>query len=261
MLECRDLGLSYEGVPVLEEISFSMDKGQFYVLLGRNGSGKTSLIHCLNKTAEPDKGQINIMGKNLKEMSPRQIAGKISLVPQEHMDVFPFTVLDVVVMGRAPFLGFTQRPGPKDYDLAAQALAWLNAEFLGSKNFNRISGGERQIALLARALVQSSSILLLDEPCNHLDFNNQFLLLSTIKSLCRTQGLSILAAMHDPNMAALFADQVIMIQDKTIMAKGLVEDIMTPETISILYDTKISPVTLKGRGNLFFPDTIFKGKP
>ncbi len=259
LMACTNLNVAYGDTPVLQSISFTLTPGKFYGLLGRNGSGKTTLIHCLNRTRDPNGGTIAIGGKDIATLSPKTLAGQVSLVPQEHVDVFPFTVLDMVVMGRAPHLGLIQRPGVEDYETATQALESLNAGHLADKNFNRISGGERQISLLARALAQSTKIILLDEPCNHLDFNNQFRLLSTISALCHNRGITVLAAMHDPNTTALFADEVIMLKNCTILSKGPVNTVMTQETMSTLYDTPISAIPLDQGRDLFFPDTIRKG--
>ncbi len=256
-LECRGLYFSYRHLPVLKNLSLCARAGRFCAVLGRNGSGKTTLLHCLNRTLTADAGSILIHGTSLMSMSQNQIAKKISLVPQEHMDIFPYRVLDVVVMGRAPFLKISQRPGPKDYEMAHNSLNSLNAGRLAMKNFNRISGGERQIVLLARALTQASHIMLLDEPTNHLDFNNQYHLLSSIRSLCRAKNLCILASMHDPNMAALFADDVIMISKGSIMACGPACEVMTEHNISALYGTGINSIQLTSGKKAFFPDNIF----
>jgi len=257
-LECRGLYFSYRHLPVLKNLSLRARAGRFCAVLGRNGSGKTTLLHCLNRTLTADTGTILIHGKDIGSMSQNRIARKISLVPQEHMDIFPYRVLDVVVMGRAPFLKISQQPGPWDYEIAQNSLNCLNAGSLAMKNFNRISGGERQIVLLARALTQASHIMLLDEPTNHLDFNNQYHLLSSIRSLCRVKNLCIIASMHDPNMAALFADDVIMISKGSIMACGPSEEVMTERNISDLYGTCINSVQLTAGKEIFFPDNIFR---
>ena len=260
-MECRNLCFGYGSKAVLSDLSFEVGKGRFYAILGRNGSGKTTLLHCLNRVLVPDSGTILVQGRDIRTLSRNGIAKFIGLVPQEHMDIFPFSVLDVVVMGRTPFLGMTERPGPRDRDLAMDALSALNAEYLAHRNFNRISGGERRIALLARALTQATGVMLLDEPTNHLDFNNQYRLLATIKSLCRKKDISIVASMHDPNMAALFADAVIMIRDGKVMAKGPARKVMTRENINALYNTDVTPVSLNANATLFFPDTVVREVP
>ncbi len=258
-LECQNLGFTYQDHPVLNHISFKIHSGRFCAILGRNGSGKTTLLHCLNNILSPDAGKILVHGKNILTMDQKRIAQQISLVPQEHLDIFPYRVIDVVVMGRAPFLGLSQRPGKSDYKMAKDALNFLNAGTLALKNFNRISGGERQMSLLARALTQTTCVMLLDEPTNHLDFNNQYHLLAAMKSLCRSRGISIVASMHDPNMAALFADDLILIKEGRIMAQGDTNEVMTQKNISNLYDTPLGQVKINGHKKLFFPKTVLNG--
>ncbi|MCG8565748.1 MAG: ABC transporter ATP-binding protein [Desulfobacterales bacterium] len=259
-LECRTLAFSHGNTPILKDISFTVRRGRFCAILGRNGSGKTTLLHCLNRVHAPQRGQVLLQGKDSAELSQKQIAQRISLVPQEHMDMFPFRVIDVVVMGRAPFLALSALPGKADYQMAENALAALNASELAPKNFNQISGGERRIALLARAMTQATKIMLLDEPTNHLDFNNQYHLLSAIKNQCTQEEISIIASMHDPNMAALFADDVVMIKDGEVMAKGAAEDLMTRENISRLYDTPVEQLNVPGYpGPMFFPEQLTQG--
>jgi iron complex transport system ATP-binding protein len=208
----------------------------------------------------PESGVIKVCGTDIHTLSQNRVAQLISLVPQEQMDIFPYAVLDVVVMGRAPYLTLAQRPSQSDYCLAAQALDRLNAGYLAPRNFNRISGGERQISLLARALVQAGHLMLLDEPTNHLDFNNQYHLLGTIKTLCREKGISMIASMHDPNLAAFFADAVVMIKNGEILARGNARDVMTAENISTLYDTDTSGIRLTENCRLFFPDHLLNRK-
>jgi len=258
ILECRSLGFSYADKQILHDISFKVNGGAFYAVLGRNGSGKTTLIHCLNKILTPVSGQILIQEQDLMSLSRSEIARMISLLPQEHIDIFPYSVLDVVVMGRAPFLKVAAGPGTEDYQIAANALRELNAYKLADKNFNRISGGERQIVLLARSLAQATQVMLLDEPTNHLDFNNQYHLLATIKQLCHTKKISIIASMHDPNMAAMFADAVIMIKKGEVMVKGSANAVMTKENISELYETDTGEIRVNANKNMFLPNHILK---
>ena len=264
MLECHHLGFDYKDKSILTDISFEVPKGHFCVLLGRNGSGKTTLLHCLNRILRPVTGRVCINGMDLSELSPNDIARAISLVPQEHIDIFPFRVLDVVVMGRAPFLKMSARPDENDYRTAVLSLKALNADHLSHKNFNRISGGERQIVLLARSLAQASPVMLLDEPTNHLDFNHQYHLLASVKRLCREKNICIVASMHDPNMAVLFADSVIMLKDGRIMAKGSKDRVMTRTHISALYaidthEVLIAPASDPGK-KIFLPCLVIKDR-
>jgi iron complex transport system ATP-binding protein len=256
MLSCHNLGFRYGEVPVLQDISFTLEKGTFCVVLGRNGSGKTTLIHCLNRILHPTSGQVKIDSKDMTSLSRNEIARAVSLVPQEHMEIFPFRVIDVVVMARAPFLGTAAAPKARDYELAADALKQLHAIHLAEKNFNRISGGERQIVLLARAIAQNPRIMLLDEPTNHLDFNNQYHLLSAIKDLCRSSDLCIVASMHDPNLASLFADQIIMLKNGQILFQGSSRVIMTSRHMSLLYDIPTESIDIADQIRLFLPAQV-----
>lgn len=258
-VECCALGFSYGQTRILDDISFGIKPGLFYAILGKNGSGKTTLLHCLNKILKPTAGAVRILGRNMADLSQGEIARHISFVPQEHMEIFPFRVIDVVVMGRAPFIGLTQIPGQGDRRLAMDALKLLGSEHLAGCNFNRISGGERQIALLAMALVQAGRVMLLDEPTNHLDFHNQYHLLRRIKTLCGTRRTSVIASMHDPNMAMCFADRVIMLKHGRIIAAGGLDETMTTDNLDRLYDTRTVAVSTLERTRFFLPESAMVG--
>ncbi len=257
-LACRNLFFSHGNVPILKGISLAMKSGTFTAILGRNGSGKTTLIHCLTGIKKTAPGTVYIKGIDMRTLSRKEVARHISLVVQENPEVFPFTVLDVVVMGRAPFLGVTQVPGPKEYELAIKALNTLDVLHLAQCNFNRISGGERQMALLACALVQTNDIMLLDEPTNHLDFKNQYLLLSRIRQLCIKCRTAVVAAMHDPNMAMLFADEVILLKDGAVFGAGPVKEVMTKPNMDMLYETDTTALPFAENGSFFIPTDVLK---
>jgi iron complex transport system ATP-binding protein len=259
-LECRNLFFSHGKIPILKGISLAIKNGTFTAILGRNGSGKTTLLHCLNGIRKTASGTVHIKGINIRTLSRKQVAQQISLVVQENPEVFPFTVLDVVVMGRAPFLGTTQVPGPEDYELAIKALKSLDVQHLAPSNFNRISGGERQMALLACALVQTSDIMLLDEPTNHLDFKNQYLLLNRIRQLCIQGNTAVVAAMHDPNMAMLFADEVILLKNGVVFGAGPVKEVMTKANMDRLYETDTTALPFARDGHFFIPTDVLHVK-
>jgi iron complex transport system ATP-binding protein len=250
---CRNLHFAYNGNPILTAVDLEVGEGEFCALLGRNGSGKTTLIYCLAGLLSPQKGTVAIDGLQLADAARTDVAQRVGLVPQEHADIFPFRVLDVVVMGRTATFGFAQRPGPEDYRAAHRVLVELDAQNLAERNFNRISGGERRIALLARALLQAEGTLLLDEPTNHLDFNNQYRLLEKIKELCREKGTSVVASLHDPNLAARFGDTVIMLGDGRVLASGRVERVMTASMVSRLYQTPTRRIATDDGEILFVP--------
>jgi iron complex transport system ATP-binding protein len=186
-------------------------------------------------------------------MSRMELARKVSLVPQEHTDIFPFRVIEVVVMGRTPHLSFGQRPGPKDYALAGELIDSLGYGHLTKRNFNRISGGERRIVLLTRALLQTSGTLLFDEPTNHLDFHNQHLILAKIKKVCQMKGARVIATMHDPNLARLFADQIILLHNGGIIAQGEASQVMTQENLSQVYETPTKCIEMPDGNCMYLP--------
>lgn len=257
-LICRSVTFDYNGRNVLDDISFQVEKGGFCAILGRNGSGKTTLLHCLNGILKPACGHISVDGLDLSRMPQDQIARHVSMVPQEHTDIFPFSVIDFVVMGRTPFLKMTRSPGPADYRMAMDALHTLNAGYLAQRNYNQLSGGERQIALLARALLQSSATILLDEPTNHLDFNNQYRMLNRMKRLCKDRNTRIIASMHDPNLAMLFSDQVVMLKHGRIIAQGKTDEVMTESSVGELYDTATQKIGLPDTVKIFLPVDIVR---
>lgn len=252
-LTCTGINFCYGSKKILSDVSFDVNSGCFCALLGRNGSGKTTLLHCINGLLKPSAGRIEVDGLTINRADRKTIARKVSLVPQEHSDIFPFSVLDVVVMGRSAHLGFAQRPGKSDYEDARRILDLLKVSHLASRSFNRISGGERQIALLARALLQSSDTLLLDEPTNHLDFKHQYVFLDKIKSLCRDRGTRVIAAMHDPNMARLFADQIVMLKAGRVLFDGPTACTMTAATVSRVYGTETRQIDLPVGTSHFLP--------
>ena len=255
-LSCKDLHYYYGPHHALKDITFEVKDACFCALLGRNGSGKTTLLQCMNGILKPSNGKLLLDGMDITTAPVRDIARHVSMVPQERTEMFPFDVLDVVVMGRTPFLKMYASPSPLDYALAKKALAMLDAEKLAHRNFNRISGGERQLALVARALVQDPSTLLLDEPTNHLDFKNQYLLLERIKVLCKERGTRVVTSMHDPNMAMLFADRIVLIKYGRVLAEGPAREIMTEKNLSDLYETELKKINIGTDRPLFLPASV-----
>jgi len=235
VLSCRNLGFSYQKKKVLENISLDFYQGEFVGLLGRNGAGKSTLLSCLCGLLSADFDRLAIEGIDLSKAGRRDIARILSFVPQEHEDMFPFSVLDVVVMGRTVFLGSFGAPGKKDVQLAKEVLAELQITDLAQRVYTSLSGGEKQLVLLARALVQTRKIVLLDEPTNHLDYKNRYHMLAQLKGLSRDHGSCIVACLHDPNHALLFADRVILLQEGRILLEGRTGEALSCDAVSRLY--------------------------
>ncbi len=235
VLSCRNLKFSYPKKKVLKNISLDFFPGEFIALLGRNGAGKSTLLSCLSGLLPSKFDHLTIDNLDLARAGRKDIARSLSFVPQEHEDMFPFSVLDVVVMGRTVFLGSFGAPGKKDVRLAKAVLAELDIFDLAHRVYTSLSGGEKQLVLLARALVQTRKIVFLDEPTNHLDYKNRYHMLATLKGLSRDHGTCVMACLHDPNHALLFADRVILLQEGRILEQGRTKKVLSCDTVSRLY--------------------------
>lgn len=239
-LSCKDLSFSYQQTTVLHNISLQFHKGEFIALLGKNGAGKSTLLSCLIGLLPSDFSHLEITGLNPLSASRTAIARQVSFVPQEHDDMFPFSVVDVVVMGRTVYLGPFGAPRDIDYTSVHEILEELYISHLKQRIYNTLSGGEKQLVLLARALVQTRTMVFLDEPTNHLDYKNRFQILANLKKQCVENNSCVVACLHDPNYANIFADRVILINEGRIVADGKTDEIMTGEAISRLYGLAVN---------------------
>ncbi len=215
-----------------------------HCILGSNGCGKTTLLRCLNGSLRLQKGQVFLNGKNISEFSIDLLARKIGMVYQEHNISFPYSVLDVVKMGRAPYLGLFERPSKEDAQIAENKLDLVGLYHLKNRPYTEISGGERQLVLIARTLTQEPEIILLDEPTSHLDFKNQVLVLKIISLLAR-RGLSILMTTHYPNHALLFSNKVSLMTKGAGLITGEPEQVLNEENLEKTYGIKVEIVTSK----------------
>ena len=238
MIKTRNLSFSYEEKMVLKNINIFLERGKLTCLLGANGSGKTTMIKSLNGIIKKDSGQIFIDGKNLDSLKQKEIAKKISMVPQEHTSVFSYKSLDVVIMGVTPYLGFGKQPDKNIYKRAKKLMKKLNILEMADRNYNELSGGERQLVLIARALLQDTEYMLFDEPTSHLDFKNQHLILRELKKLTDKQK-GVVTALHDPNLALKYSDQVIIIKEGEILTYGETDKVITSKNLSKAYETEI----------------------
>lgn len=246
MLQVNNINFSYDREPVLKNVSLEAEQGEITCLLGANGSGKTTILKCMNRLLEPEKGQISINGKPLKTLSRKEVARNLSRVPQEHRAVFSYSSRDVVAMGITPYLTSGAQPDQSVYQKADKILDKLNIGHLADRSYNCISGGERQLVLIARALMQDTKYLLLDEPTSHLDFKNQHLLMAKMRQLA-SDGKGIVTALHDPNMALKYCDKIVIILEGRVLTQGPVEKTMTADNLARAYDIPIQ-IDLNGRG-------------
>ena len=243
LFDVRNISFSYDDVEIFSDISFSIDRGDVLCILGPNGTGKTTLIKCLNGLHNIDSGEILINGENINSLSFSQISKHIGYIPQSHVPSFPFKVFDVVLMGRAPYLNLTDMPKEKDIKIAEDALKTLGIEYLKDKEYTNLSGGERQMVFLARVLCQQPDILILDEPTSHLDFGNQIKLLEIIDNLSDS-GLSIIMSSHFPDHAFLSSNKVAIMKDKKFIDFGTPDDVVTEENLKKAYSIDVKLMEL-----------------
>lgn len=252
LYEIKNISFSYDGEEIFSNISFSIDAGDVLCILGPNGTGKTTLIKCLNGLNEIDSGEIIINGKNIKKLSFKEISRHIGYIPQSHVPSFPFKVLDVVVMGRAPYLNLTDSPKQEDIDIAIRSLKTLGIEYLKDKEYTNLSGGERQLVFLARILCQQPDILILDEPTSHLDFGNQIKLLEIIDKLAKS-GLSIIMSSHFPDHAFLSSNKVAIMKNKKFIAFGSPDEVVSEENLKEAYSVDIKLIELDDNRKVCVP--------
>lgn len=229
----------YREKPTLSNVSFSVTKGELCGLLGPNGSGKTTLLKCMNRLLAIETGSITVHGQNIATLNREEIAKQIAVVPQELHIVFSFTVMQIVLMGGSVRFGLAGLPGKKDYLSAHAILEELQIEHLSKRRYNELSGGEKQMALIARALFQEAGILLLDEPTSHLDFKRQYVIMELIRKISRKKNLTTIMTLHDPNAAGRYCDRLIMMKNGRICHEGGRNQVFHVESLESIYDMKI----------------------
>ena len=252
LFDVKNISFAYDGEEIFSDISFSIDKGDVLCILGPNGTGKTTLIKCLNGLHEINSGEILINGKNIKKLSFKEISKHIGYIPQSHVPSFPFKVLDVVVMGRAPYLNLTDSPKKDDIEIALNSLKTLGIDHLKDKEYTNLSGGERQLVFLARILCQQPDILILDEPTSHLDFGNQIKLLEIIDNLARS-GLSIIMSSHFPDHAFLSSNKVAIMKDKKFIDFGSPDEVVTEDNLKKAYSIDVKLIELDNNRKVCVP--------
>ena len=234
-LKVHELEIRYDSAPVLEGLEFSIEQGELVALLGHNGAGKSTLLRCIGGSLQPDQGAILLDGKDASRFSALEIARLLAVVPQDTGVDFDFTVEEVVRMGRYPYLRRFQKEGANDDQIVTAAMEKTGILALRYRSAASLSGGERQRMIFARALCQEPKLLLLDEPTANLDIGYQWELLKTAGMLNREQGMTIIAAIHDLNLATLFFRKFILLAGGQISAIGSAEEVLTEENIRNSY--------------------------
>lgn len=234
MLEIKNLEYSIEKDKILKDISLKIKKGEFVGIIGPNGSGKSTLLKSIYGAIEKYKGNIELKGKDIKELTKKERAKNIAVLAQEEEYNFDFLVEEVVEMGRYPYKSIFEGYSKDDRELSIEMLEKVGMKKYIGKSFKNLSGGEKQRVLIARALTQQSEILILDEPTNHLDISSQLQILHMITHL----NLTVIAVLHDLNITALFCTYIYVMKNGEIRAHGKVEDILTEELIEEVFGVK-----------------------
>ena len=239
MFYFSDVWAGYNNFEILKGVSFNIEKGDFAGIIGPNGSGKTTLLRTATKIIKPFKGDIFLEEKNLGNIPLKELATVMAVVPQDTVFMFPFRVIDVVLMGRIPYInrfGFESR---KDLKIALEALEFVDGLHLKDRFIDELSGGERQRVIIAKALTQEPRILFLDEPTTHLDINHQVQIFGLLRKMNKESGLTIVAILHDLNLASDYCDKLILMDNGAIKRKGAPVEVLDYKIIEEVYKTVV----------------------
>ena len=238
-IDVRTLSFSYGGAPVLQNVSFSARGGEVIALLGPNGVGKSTLFRCLLGFLKPQRGEVRIDGKALADFSRRALAREIAYIPQSYSPTFNYTVRESVLMGVTAKLGALESPTAEQQVLVMRTLSQLGIAHLAERGSRKISGGERQLMLIARALVQNARVLIMDEPTANLDYGNSYHVMERVAQLGK-DGYTVIFSSHDPNQAFRHATRVLALKDGSILADGPSAQVLTEPVLSTLYGIPVA---------------------
>ena len=229
----------YPGVPVLHGVSIEVQAGEMLAIVGPNGAGKSTLLKVLGGSMRPIAGSVELFGRALDLIERRELARTVASVGQENAVAFRFTVLEIVLMGRAPHLGAFRFESRHDLEIAIGALERFDLAHLAGRHVQELSGGERKRVFLARALAQEPKIALLDEPTAFLDLKHVAEIFARFRQLSAERGMTVIATLHDLNAAALYADRVLLLSDGASVAYGTPEEVLTAENLERVYETNV----------------------
>lgn len=248
LIKLSNIEFSYRNIKsesdfALSDINLDINDGDFLSILGPNGSGKSTLIKLITGYLEPQSGDITLDGKQLKDYKRKDIAKKIAYVPQIPTSIYPFSVYEIVAMGRFPYLDMSGFEKSEDIEVIDETIELMELTHLANKGINEISGGEAQRAFIGRALVQQPKILLLDEPNAHLDIKHQISIFNLLKKLNDKDGITIVTVMHDLNLTSLFSSRIVMLKKGKIFLDGDVNDGLISENIKSVFEVDVEVIT------------------
>jgi iron complex transport system ATP-binding protein len=255
LLEVRNVSFGYGPSPVLDNVSFAVGKGALVSLLGPNGCGKTTLLKIMLGFFHAGSGEIRFEDRPVHAFDRRDLARRVAYVPQIHKAAFAYRVLDVVLMGRLPHKGFWSTFNRRDRQLALEALDKLGIGHLWDRPYTRISGGERQMTLIARALCQEAHTFILDEPANGLDYGNQIRLLEQLAELA-AEGYTFVMSTHFPDHVLWVANQVVMLRDGNVLAEGPPDEVVTRKNLCRLYQAEVEVWQLLENFRICVPERL-----
>ncbi|WP_316668073.1 ABC transporter ATP-binding protein [uncultured Propionibacterium sp.] len=246
VLRAEHLAFSYApGVPVLRDVSLRVDSGQVLLILGANGCGKSTLMRVLLGQVRHSAGSVELSGDEVSRLSPLEISRRVAMVFQEHHAPFPFSVMDVVLMGRAPHLRALGAPTRTDREICRQALADAGIPHLERGTYTELSGGERQMVLIARSLAQQAPLVMMDEPTSHLDYRNAATVLRTAHRLAAEQDKAVVMITHAPDQALLIDSTTALMKNGRFLACGPSEQVLTAGNLRAAYDMDIRVMTAR----------------
>ena len=257
-IEVKNLSFSYADRQVLYDISFSVGKGEFLSILGPNGVGKSTLFRCTLGLLSNYTGQVLVDGKDARTFTVREAARHIAYIPQSSQPAFNYSVFDIVLMGTTSALSPFRTPSREDRDRCVYALEKVGIPHLAQRCFHRLSGGEQQLVMIARALVQNAPILMLDEPTANLDFGNQLLVLEQVRNLAK-EGYTVIQTTHHPEQSYMFSDRILAIQNGRVLIEGTPAEVLTKQTMQLLYGVEVDVLSLyQDRARICIPSHITK---
>lgn len=232
-------GHDFGGAPVLTDVSFEIEKGEFFGIIGPNGSGKSTLIKTMTALISLNEGEVRYQGKSVKSINKKELARQIAVLEQEGTPPLSFSVEEIVAMGRYPWLKPFSDLSPRDKSIIQEVLESLELWEIRAQSAGTLSGGQRQLVSLARAMAQQPQVLILDEPTTYLDIGHQTLVMEHVRKWHAEQGITVIVVLHDLNLAAQYCTKLLLLEEGHVHSCGLVNDVLKENIISKVYDTEL----------------------